>query len=55
MDVEAGAMHNNFAWSEAFTGNEMITAGNSQVRAFAKAIITMTKAPAAKRIATEEL
>ena len=30
MDVEKNAMHNNFAWSEAFTGNELITAGNSQ-------------------------
>ena len=36
-------MHNNFAWSEAFTGNELMTTGNSQTRSFAKAIIAMAK------------
>jgi len=55
MDVEKNAMHNNFAWSEAFTGNELITAGNSQTRTFAKAIIQMAKTGKKKVSKKQEL
>ena len=53
-DVEKNAMHNNFAWSSAFSGNEFISAGNNQVEKFMKAIVKMTS-PEVKKMTKQEL